>query len=389
MKLFNRFQALSCKSAGLLRRRSEACRLTVIVWITSALAAIAQTDCCVVLDAGDTNVAIMQTGGFLTLQTRTRPVQIAPVPGTYSLSFSFGFATEETPIDGEILDSITLVMENTNSGVSAVLFTADANSYGWLPFSPGLFPSLDASVVLSPAVSPPLALALFSEVAFTATFTVPAALATDWTDVTMLLYDYPNGLNSAGWMGPITVIAPPGKLEVISTGLLRSFGPYQGIFAPLTRNYTLTNSGGSKLNWRVSPSANWLTATPAVGDLDWGKSTNMTLTVNNRARLLPPGIYTNQVAFLNDSVASNTVTQKVELVVIAPPFLEARNGAAPGQVNLRLIGTALAAYRIEAAPDFSSWTPIYTNTTASDGSYTYTGQATQSRRFYRASFVYP
>lgn len=367
------------------------CRWLLILFscMGGCIAATAQDNCCLVLDASDTNTTVIQTGGFLPLLSRTRPIQFPDVPGTFSLSFTFGFATEELPIDGEILDSMILFLQNTNSGVTTVLFMADASGYGWLPYSSSLFPLFDAALDLTAIDPPDLPITPVDGVALQVTFRVPPALATGGTQLKMMLYDYPNGLNSACWLSQVTVIAPPGELQVPHTNIFRSFGPYRGVFGPTNTTYALTNSGGSKLQWRVSHSEQWLTVSPSDGDLDWGRTTNVTLTVNNRARSMPPGFYTNQVVFFNDSLATNILVRQIELLVIQPAELEVLQPLPTGQFGLQLNAMPFANYRIEAGPDLTSWTAIHTNTTDATSSYIFLEPVTPSHRFYRASFVYP
>jgi hypothetical protein len=364
--------------------------MAISAWLSVCPDANAQNPCCIIVEPADTNVTVMRSGTELSLQTRTRPVFFPPDPWSFSISFSFGFATFEVPLEGEIFDSVTLVMENTNSGVAAVLFTADANGFTWLPDTPGLLPlreeDLDfvaAAVPEDIQPMPPLRLS------YQVTFAVPRSLGTNWTDLTLVLFDYPNGLNSVGWLGPVTVIPPPGVLEVGVTGLFRSIGPIGGSFLPASQTRTLTNSGGQTLSWQATSAATWLTVSPGSGQLEPGRATNVTVSVNSRARSFGPGIYHTQVTFANASLVTNSFLHPVELIVAAGPVLEAMPPQIPGEFRLRLRATPLTMYRIEASGDFDSWTPVHTNSTALDGTFLYAEPAPRAHRFFRALFVNP
>jgi hypothetical protein len=144
------------------------------------------------------------------------------------------------PSEGEILDSVTLVMENTNSGVAAVLFTADASGFTWLPDTPGLLSLPTESIESVPTGFVNMQPLPANRLAYQVALAVPKVLATGWVNLTLVLYDYPNGLNSAGWVGPATVIPPSGQLQVTPTadGLFRTVGPSGGNFVPISQAYT-------------------------------------------------------------------------------------------------------------------------------------------------------
>jgi hypothetical protein len=61
----------------------------------------------------------------------------------------------------------------------------------------------------------------------------------------------------------------------------------------------------------------------------------------------------------------------------------------PGQVAFRFVGLANAPYRIEVSTDLIAWTPVGTQTAASDGGIDFAVTAAQAddRRFYRLVYV--
>ena len=363
--------------------------LAAVVWLGGGRPAVAQNPCCVIVQPTDTNTTLMRSGDVSALQLRTRPIHFDALPGEFSISFSFGFATDEVPGEDEIFDSVTLVLQNTNTGLTAMIATADATGFTWLPSTAGLLPLLASALALVPTSFPEVQSLPLHRAAYQVTLLMPAALADGWTDLTMVLYDYPNGLTSVGWLGPVTVIPPPGILEVSPPDRFRSLGPPGGGFAPVSQTYTLTNFGGSPLIWHALPSASWLSLSGASGTLGLGLTTNVTVTINSRARTLGPGIYAARVTFTNLYVPTNITICAVQLAVPLPPVLEPWPSEVVGAFRLRLRAMPGADYRIEASHDFATWMPVYTNTTGLDGSYQYSEPILWPRRFYRASFVNP
>jgi hypothetical protein len=468
------------------------------IWLSCSPQSLAQNPCCVFIAPADTNATVVRSGGVTALQTQTRSIYFAPVPGDYVISFSFGFATDEVPKEGEILDSVTLLIENTNSGVATVLFTADAGGFTWLPYTPSLLSVLPDALESAPTGFPNIQPLPAQRRAYQVRFAVPPTLQVDWANLKLVLYDYPNGLNSVGFLGDVTVIPPPGVLGLNPSNPLQATGPAGGSFAPASQTYTLTNSGGSALTWRATTPATWLTLSPNHGTLALGATATMTVTLNNRARSFGPGTYVAQVAFTNESLetnflirsaqltvvnapllavspadlfrslgppggafhpssrtytltnlggvslpwqaaspanwlalsptggtlppstttnvtvavnaaaatlgsglydtevyfnnsagGANPVARPVQLAVASPAVLELMPAEAEDEIRFRLRATPLAAYRIEASTDFNVWIPVYTNTTALDGTYTYAELAPLPYRFFRASFANP
>ncbi len=60
-----------------------------------------------------------------------------------------------------------------------------------------------------------------------------------------------------------------------------------------------------------------------------------------------------------------------------------------GAFRARLTGEPYLTYAIEKSPDFSTWSPVVTNNTASDGFFDFTNATTAgtTNRFYRSKWV--
>ncbi len=80
-------------------------------------------------------------------------------------------------------------------------------------------------------------------------------------------------------------------------------GPTGGPFTPESNTYTLSNAGGSALDWTAAKSAAWLNdPLPATGTLTGGASTTVDVSLNlSAANALSPGTYTDTVDITNET----------------------------------------------------------------------------------------
>lgn len=76
-----------------------------------------------------------------------------------------------------------------------------------------------------------------------------------------------------------------GNLSV-STGDFVSSGVAGGPFAPSSKLYTLTNIGGTVMDWSASGDVDWITVEPASGVLQPGESSVVAVTINANANNL-------------------------------------------------------------------------------------------------------
>ena len=74
-----------------------------------------------------------------------------------------------------------------------------------------------------------------------------------------------------------------------------------GPFTPDHTVYTLTNTGTNTLSWIGMASNNWLTYMPASGELPFGHTVAVTVSVTQAAAQLPGGCYTDVLTFSNQT----------------------------------------------------------------------------------------
>ncbi len=97
-------------------------------------------------------------------------------------------------------------------------------------------------------------------------------------------------------------------------------GPEGGPFSPVSKVYTLSNTGESALNWTVSKTAAWLDLSgSASGTLASGASVAVTVSVNSGANTLAVGIYTDTLTFTNATLGISE-TQDIQLTVVAARY---------------------------------------------------------------------
>jgi hypothetical protein len=166
--------------------------------------------------------------------------------------------------------------------------------------------------------------------------------------------------------------ASPGVLAITPTGGLTSSGAEGGPFSPNSTIYTLTNSGGTSLNWSASKTANWVSLSATSGSLEAGASTTFTVSINGNADGLAAGSYSDTVSFVNTTTGNGNTSRGISLTVNSTLTFQltvAVNNAAWGSVN-PTNGTYGAGSSVEvlASPanyfQFGSWTgdiPALTN----------------------------
>ncbi len=106
-----------------------------------------------------------------------------------------------------------------------------------------------------------------------------------------------------------------GMLSVSPSGTQSSFGEPGGPFAPSSRQYTLTNIGGTAITWTASKAKSWVTLSSTSGSLNPGASTNVTVSINSGANSLAEGVHTDTVSFTNSTNATGNTTRAVSLSV--------------------------------------------------------------------------
>ncbi len=94
-----------------------------------------------------------------------------------------------------------------------------------------------------------------------------------------------------------------------------SAGARGGPFTPASKVYTVSNTGGSSMDWSVSKTAPWLDLSATSGTLLPGAATNITVSLNANANALPAGIHSDTVDFLNTSTGDGDTSRAVTLAI--------------------------------------------------------------------------
>lgn len=81
-------------------------------------------------------------------------------------------------------------------------------------------------------------------------------------------------------------------------------GTLGGPFTPSSKEYTLSNLGGSSLNWSAAASQTWVNLSPASGTLAVGESITVTASLTAAANSLPGGNHNASLTFTNTTSGS-------------------------------------------------------------------------------------
>ena len=103
----------------------------------------------------------------------------------------------------------------------------------------------------------------------------------------------PNGMNL------INALATPNSLGILPGTGFTSTGPVGGPFNVTSQIFSLTNSGGTSLNWSLTGIPPWLGVSSVGGTLPASGSTTVTVNLNSTANNLLAGIYTTNLVFTN------------------------------------------------------------------------------------------
>lgn len=108
----------------------------------------------------------------------------------------------------------------------------------------------------------------------------------------------------------------PGALSVTPDTGLSSVGPEGGPFSPSSKEYTLSNTGGSAINWTASHgSVAWVSLSSTSGSLNPGQDAVVTVSINSAATSLAAGNYSDTVQFRNTTSGQGNTTRSVSLSV--------------------------------------------------------------------------
>jgi PKD repeat protein len=128
-----------------------------------------------------------------------------------------------------------------------------------------------------------------------------------------------NGVGNALDTISLTVNPTPGQLAVGPGSGFDASGYVGGPFSPASQTYSLTNLGGTQLDWTASMTADWLTLSATSGTLAAGASTNVIVSINANAGSLPVNTYWDTIAFTNLSNGVGDTNWPISLTVAPIP----------------------------------------------------------------------
>ena len=135
---------------------------------------------------------------------------------------------------------------------------------------------------------------------------------------------------------------PAGSLSVAGAGGLSSSGTAGGPFTPSALSYTLTNPGGTAINWTASKTQAWVTLSSSGGTLAAGGTATVTVTINSGANGLAAGSHSDTVTLTNTTNGSGNTTRAVSLTVNATASLSSIAVSGPSSVNEGATGSYTA-----------------------------------------------
>lgn len=134
-----------------------------------------------------------------------------------------------------------------------------------------------------------------------------------YTDI--LVFSSPQGVYNSPQSISVSLTVQARCGLTLSSGIM-PFTAVSGQSNPSNRSLSLTSNASCAglTSWKAISAANWLTVTPASGQLRGSASTVTAIGVN--ASILKPGTYVSNVSFM---ASQNTQTLTVQLVVQNPP----------------------------------------------------------------------
>ncbi|MES2439843.1 MAG: zinc-dependent metalloprotease family protein, partial [Verrucomicrobiota bacterium] len=168
----------------------------------------------------------------------------------------------------------------------------------------------------------------------TGSYSIPAPNAEAWNAADNGVYtvtlnqgaveDTFENVNPTTTLGTFTVAiseASPGTMSIASSGDLVSSGTVGGPFTPGSAVYTLSNPGGTPIQWTAATTANWVGLSATQGSLAPGASTTVTVSLDADANALAAATYNDTVSFINTTNGSGNATRGVSLAIHSPGTL--------------------------------------------------------------------
>jgi len=214
--------------------------------------------------------------------------------------------------EGVVFDSVT---NSPINGAQVTLYNATTN----LPCVPGV--EIDASDT-NPYLTGTDGYYMFNAIdgnyylrVSVAGYTFPSTLSSFPRTITT---------GSKGELFTIAGVALTINLPVDATSVALSVTPADGLnasgteggpFSPSSKTYTLTNTGGSSINWTASNVQTWVSLSSTGSSLAPGESTTVTVSISSDANRFTPGNYIDTVTFTNMTDGNGNTTRPVSLTV--------------------------------------------------------------------------
>jgi len=182
--------------------------------------------------------------------------------------------------------------------------------------------------------------------------------------------------------------ASPGELIVSPDTPWAITGRPGGPFSPETKTYTLSNTGGSPLNWSASKTASWIDLSEFTGSLAPGASVDVVASLNAGSTVLGAGEYGDLISFANNSSGLGTTNRQVSLVLAVTDSLKVASYGINGDGIFQMTLTADPgqSVTVEWSENLKDWQPLGTFQAGETGTLQVTDpeSANRPQRFYIA-----
>ena len=122
-------------------------------------------------------------------------------------------------------------------------------------------------------------------------------------------------------------------------------GRQGGTFNPASQTYTLKNSSGKLLKWKVLKKPKWLTAAPTSGTLAPGEETQVVVSIGSTGKQLKPGSYRDAIVVGNTANKADSLSRAVTLTV-QPALKTYSVKTNPDGLQAKVDGVAYAAPQV-------------------------------------------
>ncbi len=162
--------------------------------------------------------ATLETGSGEVLSSAAIPLTSPELPPA-SVTFDFGFTTDEIPSPGTFADSFTISLENSR-GQRVYIVTTDAGGSLWAPTVPGSFPIASTDLRYSTIPFDPSIDARVLTFSYRVEVPLPSSWVPDSFQVRLDLFDNQNSTASAGYVTGAAIVPEPHVLLLITVGLM-------------------------------------------------------------------------------------------------------------------------------------------------------------------------